>query len=54
MKKPTKKETEHEERNNDEHLDTSRLKLSSNDISSEKNENTETVAPVNRINTEGL
>jgi len=54
MKKPTKNETEHEERNKDEHLDTSRLKLSSNDISSEKNENTETVAPVNRINTEGL
>ena len=32
----------------------SKLTLSSNDISSEKNENTETIATENRINTEGL
>ncbi|MFX3673557.1 MAG: hypothetical protein ACE3JQ_03780 [Paenisporosarcina sp.] len=54
MKIPTNKESENEEKSHDEKIDTSRLKLSSNDISLEKNENTETVTPVNRINTEGL
>jgi hypothetical protein len=38
----------------DKDIDASQLKLSSNDISPEKNENTETVAPENRINTDGL
>jgi len=30
------------------------VKLSSNDVSEEKSENTETVVTLNRINTEGL
>lgn len=44
-------DTKDNRKNNNEH---SKLKLSSNDISPEKNENTETIATENRINTEGL
>ena len=34
--------------------ETKNMKLSSNDVSEEKNENTETVVTQNRINTKGL
>lgn len=51
FKKVEKLEEEKENRKKNEH---SKLKLSSNDISSEKNENTETIATENRISTEGL
>lgn len=52
FKREEKLEEEKEDRKKkNEH---SKLKLSSNDISSEKNENTETIATENRINTEGL
>lgn len=48
------KEVRKEEEKNEEPIDTSRLKLSPNDITSEKNENTETVSNENRINTNRL
>ena len=47
----TNEEKKEDRKKKNEH---SKLKLSSNDISSEKNENTETIATENRINTEGL
>lgn len=48
------KEIRKEEEKNEEPIDGSRLKLSPNDITSEKNENTETVSKENRINTDRL
>ena len=48
------KELQKEEEKNKEPIDTSKLKLSPNDITSEKNENTETVSKENRINTNRL
>ena len=51
FKKDEIHEKEIDDRNKNKHT---KLKLSSNDISSEKNENTETIATENRINTEGL
>lgn len=48
------KEIQKEEEKSKEPIDTSRLKLSPNDISPEKDESTETLSTVNRINTERL
>lgn len=48
------KEVQKEKEKNEEPIDTSRLKLSPNDISPEKDENTETHSTVNRINTDRL
>jgi hypothetical protein len=53
------KKSENQEENKDNYKEKnekkhSKLKLSSNDISPEKNENTETISTENRINTEGL
>lgn len=53
MKKPNNNDN-HRDEHHDKNIDTSRLKLSSNDTSPEKNENTETVTTENRINTDGL
>lgn len=57
MKKPDNNDKHRDQMTDEQHdknIDTSRLKLSSNDTSPEKNENTETVTTENRINTDGL
>lgn len=53
MKKPSNNDKQRDE-HHAKNMDSSRLKLSSNDTSPEKNENTETVTTENRINTDGL